>query len=276
MQQFEPFKIVHVEGRNNLCADSLSRLHLYNLMQPKTDNLSDEEARMADEGEGGDDAELMNCTYGEMVIAVNARHVHHASCNHAAFAASYGAGCAPIFKHKCNLNRGEEDGEGGRDGTKSVPVALAVAPRDPDEKKLEELLRDSELLGEVIGKETLEEQLQDSRLLAEVRVRDVTAPNAHLSDASEATPKRRAIDSQTCDADLRDARKRAAGAFPNRRLIEAAHNGTHPGVATSWARVQRACGMAPGERGAVSREEVRRFVEACPICQKLKPARARL
>jgi transposase InsO family protein len=34
--------------------------------------------------------------------------------------------------------------------------------------------------------------------------------------------------------------------------------------------------MAPGERGAVSREEVRRFVEACPICQKLKPARARL
>jgi transposase InsO family protein len=272
MQQFEPFKIVHVEGRNNLCADSLSRLHLYNLMQPKTDNLSDEEARMADEGEGGDDAELMNCTYSEMVNAVNACHVHHASCNHAAFAASYGAGCAPNFVHKCNLIRGEEDGGWGRDGTKPVPFALTVAPRDPDERKLEELLRDSELLGEVIGKEH-----QDGGLLAKAREREVAAPDAHPSEASEtSTPKKRAVDSQTCDADLRDARKRAAGAFPNRRLIEAAHDGTHPGVATTWARVQRACGMAPGERGAVSREEVRRFVEACPICQKLKPARARL
>jgi hypothetical protein len=28
--------------------------------------------------------------------------------------------------------------------------------------------------------------------------------------------------------------------------------------------------------GSVSRDGVRRYVEACPICQKLKPARARL
>ena len=68
MQQFEPFKIVHVEGRNNLCADSLSRLHLYNLMSRATDNLNDEEVRMAEEGEGGDDDLLMNstCTYREL------------------------------------------------------------------------------------------------------------------------------------------------------------------------------------------------------------------
>jgi hypothetical protein len=275
MQQFEPFKIVHVEGRSNLFADSLSRLHLYNLMQPKVDNLSDEEARMAAEGEGGDDADLMNCTYGEMVNAVNAHHIHHASCNHTAFAAIYGAGCAPAFRHKCNLNRGEEEGAGDRDGTKSVPVALA--PRDPDEKMLEEFLQDSELLGEVIGKEHLEGQLKGNVLLADLRECDAAAPVAYPSIAADAaTPKKRAVDSQTCDADLRDSRKRAAGVFPNRRLIEAAHNGTHPGVATTWARVQRACGIAPGERGAVSRDEVRRFVEACPICQKLKPARARL
>ena len=55
MQQFENFNIVHVEGRHNECADSLSRLHLYNLMMPKHDNLSDEEARMAEAGEGGDE-----------------------------------------------------------------------------------------------------------------------------------------------------------------------------------------------------------------------------
>jgi transposase InsO family protein len=40
--------------------------------------------------------------------------------------------------------------------------------------------------------------------------------------------------------------------------------------------VQRICGLAPGAHGAVSREEVRRYCEACPICQKLKPARERL
>ena len=61
MQQFEPFRIVHVEGRANTCADALSRLHLYNLMLPKHDNLSDEEARLAEEGEGGDDGALMCC-----------------------------------------------------------------------------------------------------------------------------------------------------------------------------------------------------------------------
>ncbi len=49
MQQFLPFKIVHVEGRNNECADALSRLHLHNLMEPKHDCLSDEEARLAEE-----------------------------------------------------------------------------------------------------------------------------------------------------------------------------------------------------------------------------------
>ena len=270
MQQFEPFKIVHVEGRANICADALSRLHLYNLMQPKTDNLSDEEARMAAEGEGGDDSELMNCTYSEMVNAFNLRHVQHARCNNMAFAASYGAGCAPKFNHQRNLSR-EGEGEGGRDGAESAPVT--PAPRDPDEKKLEECLRDSELLGDVLCKE----QLHDNEMLGVSRVQDAAFPSAHLSGSSDASlSSKRAVDSQTCDADLRDARKRAAGVFPNRRTIEAAHNGTHPGVATTWARVQRTCGTAPGERGAVSRDEVRRFVEACPICQKLKPARARL
>ena len=273
MQQFEPFKIVHVEGRANICADAMSRLHLYNLMEPKTDCLSDEEARMAAEGEGGDDAELMDCTYSEMVNAINQRHVHHARCNHTAFAADYGA-WSTSFKHKCNLNR--EEGRGGRDGTNPVPVALA--PRDPDEKKLDDLLRDSEQLG-LCKERECPSKPPDLTPEAENlgRGRQSVAADAHLSEASEAPPpKRRAMDSQTCDADLRDARKRAAGLFPNRRMLEAAHDGTHPSVATTWARIQRTCNMAPGARGAVSRDEVRRYVEACPVCQKLKPARARL
>ncbi len=75
---------------------------------------------------------------------------------------------------------------------------------------------------------------------------------------------------------LRESRKRSAGQFPNRRIVERAHGDSHPGVATTWARVQRLCAVAPGERGAVTREEVRRYCEACPMCQKLKPARERL
>jgi hypothetical protein len=252
MQQYEPFKIVHVEGRANICADALSRLHLYNLMEPKTDNLNDEEARMAAEGEGGDDAELMtHCTFGELINAVNERHAHHARCNHTAFAGD----CSAKFA-ACNLNR--EGGDGGRDGTNHVPVF--VVPRDPDEKKLQELL-------------------QDSEPTADVRENEAAA---HPSDSSKAPDldqpqaKRRAVESQTSEADLRDSRKKAAGGFPNRRLIERAHDCSHPGVATTWARVQRLCGILPGKLGAVSRDEVRRYVEACPICQKLKPARARL
>ena len=57
LEQFRPFKIVHVAGAapNQAVADSLSRLHVHNLAMPKTDHLDDEEARMAEAGEGGDE-----------------------------------------------------------------------------------------------------------------------------------------------------------------------------------------------------------------------------
>jgi hypothetical protein len=64
LEQFKPFKIVHIAGSapNQQVADSLSRLHLHNLAASKTDNLSDEEARMAAAGEGGDDVAMMQHT----------------------------------------------------------------------------------------------------------------------------------------------------------------------------------------------------------------------
>ena len=249
MQQFEPFKIVHVDGKDNEVADSLSRLHLYNLMSPKTDNLNDEEARMAEEGEGGDDAALMNCSVAEFVSSINERYAQFARVNHATFSALCCAG-------KCDLSR--EGDKWGRDGAERAPVCPIL--RDPDEKQLEDLLQNSEPLADVV------EQLPTAHLPTSPACLDIEPSQKKFCSAN----------SQTCDADLRDSRKRSAGNFPNRRLIEAAHSETHPGVATTWARVQRACGMAPGERGAVSRDEVRRFVEACPVCQKLRPARLRL
>ena len=251
MQQFEPFKIVHVEGRNNECADSLSRLHLYNLMLPKHDNLSDEEARMAEAGEGGDDTALMNSTYGEMVHSVNKRY--------------YEAACRSNHQfHRCNaMPPGEEyRNRGGVDGI--APVSLV--PRDPDEKLLEKSLIDAELLTEVTLKQSATEE--------PVSAAEVTP--AVAASSSSGVSSRSTAECQTNEADLRDARKRMSGCFPNRRMIERAHDYSHPSVATTWARVQRICGLAPGAHGAVSREEVRRYCEACPICQKLKPARERL
>jgi hypothetical protein len=246
MQQFEPFKIVHVDGKapEQAAADCLSRLHLYNLMSPKTEDVNDEEARMAEEGEGGDDVALFGDvnTYKKMVNSINARFCAQAPS-------------VPFF------SRGRED-ERDHDG---VHVMQPLS-RDPDEKWLEDTLRNADLLADV------QEKVADT----------ADAPNSDLAtkrcseDVAAVSPKRVSTDAQTCDADLREARKRAAGLFPNRRLIEAAHDGTHPSIATTWARIQRTCNVAPGARGAVCRDEVRRYVEACPVCQKLKPARARL
>jgi hypothetical protein len=249
MQQFEPFKIVHVDGKapEQAAADCLSRLHLYNLMEPKTPDVCDEEARMAEEGEGGDDDALFGdvTTYKRMVNSINARF------------------CAQAPRMPF-VSRGGED-EGDRDGVHVMQPAY----RDPDEKWLEDALKDTEALAEV----------------QERAVAGADADAAEVSDLADkrpsvcveaSSPKRVSTDAQTCDADLRESRKRSAGLFPNRRLIEKAHDATHPSVATTWARIQRTCNIAPGARGAVCRDEVRRYVEACPVCQKLKPARARL
>ena len=116
MQQFSPFKIVHVEGRNNECADSLSRLHLHNLMEPKHDCLSDEEARLAEEGEGGRDEALMNCTtFRELVDSVNHHHHFHARCNHHSFA-------------RCDLIKGKGDRVSGEGALCIAPVSQSRAP----------------------------------------------------------------------------------------------------------------------------------------------------
>jgi hypothetical protein len=125
-------------------------------------------------------------------------------------------------------------------------IVRVKADINTDQKKLEELLRDSEPLSDV---QEAVSYLPD-------------APNESHPEPPPA--KRRASAVQTCDADLRESVKRATGAFPNRRLIEQAHGSAHPGVATTWARVQRICNLSPGSVGAVSRDEVRRYVDACP------------
>ena len=150
---------------------------------------------------------------------------------------------------------------------------LQPLSRYPDERWLEQVLKSAEVLSDVREKAVAAADASASAI--EDSGANLAAKRA-IGDAATTSPKRVSTDAQTCDADLREARKRAAGLFPNRRLIEAAHDATHPSVATTWARIQRTCNIAPGARGAVCRDEVCRYVEACPVCQKLKPARARL
>ena len=64
--------------------------------------------------------------------------------------------------------------------------------------------------------------------------------------------------------------------FPHRRLLELAHDGTHPSMATTWRRMQRMLGFPYGKEGQELKEEVKRWCGACLTCQKLQPCRERL
>jgi transposase InsO family protein len=96
-------------------------------------------------------------------------------------------------------------------------------------------------------------------------------------DEDEAVEKAAAnAECQTCADDFMQARRAEKGVYPHRRIIERVHNESHPSVATTWARVQRACNFPPGTKYQAAKDEVQRFCESCVICQKLKPAKEKL
>jgi transposase InsO family protein len=64
--------------------------------------------------------------------------------------------------------------------------------------------------------------------------------------------------------------------FQHRRLLELAHDDTHPSLATTWRRVQRMAGFPYGEEGKQLKDEVRRWCAACITCQKLQPCREKI
>ena len=222
LEQFRPFKIVHIAGSapNQAVADSLSRLHLFNLNEPKTDNLSDEEARMAIAGEGGDDTAMLQHTTGAEFF----RRFEKASVNFKRMSAE--SPSTPVSLVKEDEMIGEEEKE-------NVCTYL-----DPDDRSLHQAL-------------------------------------ARAVDVPENTSSVSAM-SQTNADDFEQARRAAKGFYPNRRIIQKVHDESHPSIATTWARVQRACNFPPGTKYQAAKEEVRSYCESCIICQKLKPAREKL
>jgi transposase InsO family protein len=85
-----------------------------------------------------------------------------------------------------------------------------------------------------------------------------------------------ATSSQTTPQDFRDASYRAAGGFPLEELLKKAHDSTHPGFITTWRRVIRAVGPQTSSEAIKTKDQVRRYCDACLCCQKLQPARAKL
>jgi transposase InsO family protein len=59
-------------------------------------------------------------------------------------------------------------------------------------------------------------------------------------------------------------------------LLKRAHDTTHPGFITTWRRVIRAVGPQSTAEAANTKDQVRRYCDACLCCQKLQPARAKL
>jgi transposase InsO family protein len=69
---------------------------------------------------------------------------------------------------------------------------------------------------------------------------------------------------------------RQGSTFQHRRLLELAHDDTHPSLATTWRRVQRMAGFPYGEEGKMLKDEVRRWCAACVTCQKLQPCKEKI
>jgi transposase InsO family protein len=82
--------------------------------------------------------------------------------------------------------------------------------------------------------------------------------------------------SQTLPQDYRDLAYARSGGFPLEELLTRAHDDTHPGFLCTWKRVIRAMGPRPGRTQASIKDEVKRYCDACIICQKIKPAREKL
>jgi transposase InsO family protein len=100
-------------------------------------------------------------------------------------------------------------------------------------------------------------------------------PGTPESSAAVA-PLPAAASSQTTPQDFRDTAYKASGGFPLLELLKKAHDSTHPGFVTTWRRVIRAVGAQSTPEAAKTKNEVRRYCDACLCCQKLQPARSKL
>ena len=264
IQQYMPFKIVHVAGKDNPCADALSRIHISNLTSTEayTPIDLDDEALA---GNGGNDDAMMQCSVGEfMSTTVTAQMCQQAGENIEDISV---VGDLPWL---------HQPGGGEKESRRTAAALLG----------LKKLLESGKIVGpETVGPGQLKEVLCEAESMqgAPARYRRVdpeeTAVSLHRAAVMHKAEQTERISSeeaagQTDSKVFAELRKKV---IVNRRLIELCHNEDvgHLGVDATFKRVVRASGFPSGTTYTTLREEVKTFCAACVVCQKLRAARTK-
>jgi hypothetical protein len=299
MESMRPFYLRHVSGtdRMQLAADSLSRLHIQNLcLIPTEEELDPLTQRMMARGEGEDDTQMFGENYSASVATqtdcLSDIRVHNVSC--ACFAL-----LSPEEKRLESLY-----GKGYKISVRSstTPATNTFEPLQPhaaQKNRRSGIGFDSSYDSHKRAKTSVHSHFQSPRILS-------NHSNAHLANSPEPDCSPDTVESvvevemwmeeeedrttmpcisshvtlssasQTSPQDYMDLARHQAGGLAFTELLKSAHDDTHPGFLCTYRRVIKALGPRPGEATAWIKDEVKRHCNACPVCQKIKPAREKI
>jgi transposase InsO family protein len=300
LESMRPFYLKHVSGtdRMQLAADSLSRLHIENLCKIQTtEELDPLTQRMMARGEGEDDIQMFGEDYSASASTqtdcLADIHVHNARCafselqspEERQLEALYGKGykisirkgaasastiLEPLQPLAAQKNRRSGIGFDNsyashkfrkisdHSGTKSLSISSNISACDftgspapaPTADCIESISGELDLWDPEEGDRT-----------------SMPCISSHATFSSE---------SQTMPQDYMDLARHRAGGLTFTELLKSAHDDTHPGFICTYKRVIKALGPRPGEATAWIKDEVKRHCSACPVCQKIKPAREKI
>lgn len=307
MESMRPFYLKHVSGtdRMQMAADSLSRLHVENLFMAQTEEeLDPATQRMMARGEGDDDIQMFGEDYSASVATqtqcLSDISAHNSSCaifelltpEDKRLSALYGKGYEISKKHSApnqsqtllpiqpNASKHGRSGIGFDDSYSShrLKIPHNSASTGPlGHMSHSKILPTSEqnFHSEFLLPGNPDPSTDQTIDIAQVDLWDESEENrtsvpsvsAHVSLSSE---------TQTQSQDYMDLARHRAGGFSLEEILKRAHDDTHPSFLCTYRRVIKALGPRPGEATAWIKEEVKRHCNACPVCQKIQPAREKI
>jgi len=291
LESMRPFTLKHIKGTHKMQvpADCLSRLHVLNLTLERTEEEEDPETiRMMERGEGEDDEQMFNDAAFRATAATQTEFLQalysSTSCTtrilsqqEADLSAVYGNGFK--FADKMGWTPGTDFQQFS---SKPPKLTFGARPGIGYQKHHQPLTTTHSTSVFRYGNVDSVQQLPDWVEEADDRSTEHELGTAQSNAVYEATPcsvfTAVAIlqSSQTTPQDFQDAAYKQAGGFSLHALLTKAHDDTHPSFQGTWRRVIRALGVQPGAAGVKVKAEVKRYCDACLICQKLQPAKAKL
>ena len=315
LESMRPFRLQHVSGTDRLQvpADALSRLHVANLhLEQTAEELDPETMRIMQRGEGEDDLQM----FGDPITASIATQTsaadcwddiraHNAWCTVSIPTTSDERAMQHLYGIGFNLLARDTQAAQPTHHPLRITVAdrlstphLRLAPLQPAPVRGRQGIgysadysshKFSKIFDSITKIPTsnfttrADSPTPASQLFSACFVTDWTEDEesyecslrSHTSD-NEWCMAMFPASSQTLPQDYQDLARSRAGGFPIKELLERAHDDTHPGFLCTWRRVIKALGPRPGRSQASIKDEVRRYCDACLICQKIKPARDKL